>query len=117
MPRNAYDNLVTLNKRKRGIVRKAIELSQICEQELYIAIYDKEKDQLVQYKSSAFLSPEKLTVLQNASQSHEKYDNGDYEMLSGKFVTKEKLLAIQERKKTFWANAEVPQEEPTEPEP
>ena len=38
-------------------------------------------------------------------------------MLSGKFVTKERLQAIQERKQTFWANMEINIVVPPEPVP
>ena len=37
---NKYKENVTLNKRKRGILRKAMELEQICGQQVYIAIAD-----------------------------------------------------------------------------
>ena len=47
MPRRAYDKIVTLNKRKRGIIRKAIELCNMCDQEIYIAMYDHDRETLV----------------------------------------------------------------------
>ena len=42
MKKRAYENVVSLNKRKRGIIRKAIELSNLCEQQIYLAIYDED---------------------------------------------------------------------------
>ena len=39
--------LAKLNKRKRGILRKAIELSDICEQEIVICMYDRISGTLV----------------------------------------------------------------------
>ena len=57
MPRTDYDQMVTLNKRKRGIIRKAIELCNMCDQEVYIAIFDRAKNHLVEYKSSDILNP------------------------------------------------------------
>ena len=92
MPRNAYDKAVTLNKRKRGILRKAIELCNMCDQEMYIAIFDRKKNILVQYKSNDIMMPSKLLELQSRSSiTHERYDNSDYEDLESKFLTKEKL--------------------------
>lgn len=104
MPRRPYDQVVTLNKRKRGIIRKAIELCKLCDQDIYIAVFDQDKNTLVQYKSSQVVNPEVLASLQNdAKITHEKYDNEDYEELSGKFLTKEKFMAIQEKHKETWA--------------
>ena len=43
--------LAKLNKRKRGILRKAIELSDICKQEIVIYMFDRFSGTLVQYQS------------------------------------------------------------------
>jgi len=43
--------LAKLNKRKRGILRKAIELSDICEQEIVICMYDRISGTFVRYQS------------------------------------------------------------------
>mgnify|MGYP000928159500 CR=1 FL=1 len=42
---------VTYNKRKKGLIKKAMELSILCDQEVYLAIFDKEKKKLVLYTS------------------------------------------------------------------
>jgi hypothetical protein len=111
MPRREYDKVVTLNKRKRGIIRKAIELCRLCDQEIYIAIFDKSNQTFVQYKSTDMINPEKLIEMQKlTSLQHEKYDNGDYDQLSGKFITRDQFVAIQNKHLKTWADVEVPQE-------
>jgi hypothetical protein len=46
-----YSLRVTLNKRQRGILRKAMELSTICGLNIYMAIYDPSQIKLVEYHS------------------------------------------------------------------
>jgi hypothetical protein len=41
------------NKRKRGLIRKAIELSQFCGQEIFMVIFDRSKKRLVEFNSNA----------------------------------------------------------------
>ena len=85
-----YKQSVTLNKRKRGILRKAIELATICGQHVYIAIADPKSKTLAEYKSDAKFD---LKTYEN----FELYDNEDYEALSNKFITKKQLDQIQNR--------------------
>lgn len=42
----------TLAKRKRGLLKKAIELSTICNQDVYIVIVDESRKRMVEFKSS-----------------------------------------------------------------
>lgn len=42
---------VTYCKRRRGLINKAIELSQLCDQRIVMVIYDKKKDRLATYQS------------------------------------------------------------------
>jgi histidinol phosphatase-like enzyme len=43
---------VTYCKRKRGLIKKAMELSMLCDQCISIVIYDRVKDKMVLYNSS-----------------------------------------------------------------
>ena len=40
---------VTYNKRKRGIIKKAVEISVLCGQEVHVAIYNKINHKFVIY--------------------------------------------------------------------
>ena len=42
---------VTFSKRKKGLIKKAMELSILCDQEIYIVIFDRRLDKLVMYTS------------------------------------------------------------------
>lgn len=45
---NETSRYVTFCKRKRGLLKKAIELSQLCDQHIYLAIFDEKKQRLVE---------------------------------------------------------------------
>ena len=49
---NKMQRDVTYSKRKRGITKKAIELSRMCGQDIFMIIFDKSKQKLVEYRSS-----------------------------------------------------------------
>ena len=49
---NPVSRNVTYCKRKRGLVRKAMEISVLCDQQVFLVICDKEKEKLVFYRSS-----------------------------------------------------------------
>ena len=42
----------TLYKRKRGLLKKCIEISNKCKLDVYLVIYDKVSKKLVEYSSS-----------------------------------------------------------------
>lgn len=54
---------VTYLKRKRGLIKKAMELSILCQQEILICIYDKIKKKIVMYNSGDQFTPEVVSEL------------------------------------------------------
>ena len=73
---------VTLNKRQRGILRKAMELSTLGDLDIYMGIYDKENNNYVEYRSTPQFNPGCF----DPDVTKELYDNGDYDELKEKFI-------------------------------
>lgn len=74
---------VTYCKRKRGLIKKAMELSTLCDQHIYLMIFDSERQRLVQFSSSDDFSSKvvhKLTTSKFAPYiKAEHYNNEHYE--------------------------------------
>ena len=49
---NGNSRNIAFNKRKKGLVKKAMELSKLCGVDVQLVVFDKEKKRLVQYNSS-----------------------------------------------------------------
>ena len=49
---NNVSRNITYCKRKKGLVKKAMEISMLCAQQVYLVMYDKETKKLILYKSS-----------------------------------------------------------------
>ena len=49
---DAKQRRVTYNKRKRGLLKKAIELSTLCETDIMMVILDKKHRTMVEFNSS-----------------------------------------------------------------
>ena len=60
---NKNNRNVTYSKRKRGIIKKAIELSSLCGQDIYLVIFDKEKQKLVEFRSTEEFNPKIVSAL------------------------------------------------------
>jgi hypothetical protein len=73
---------VTYCKRKRGLIKKAMELSKLCDQQIYMAIFDKEKQRLVEYRSTLDFGCKLVHQLTKEKYKQyirfEKFDNTHY---------------------------------------
>lgn len=79
---------VAFCKRRRGFLKKAIELSVKCDQLIFMIVYDKERDKIIQYSSdkdfqfkNAFDTLNRIKS-QNKSQNLEILTNEDYDKFS-----------------------------------
>ena len=79
---NKNSRNVTYCKRKRGLIKKAIELSKLCDQYVYLVVFDVEKQRLIEYNSSADFNAQIMPKLTSPSCTqhfkYERYDNGHY---------------------------------------
>ena len=78
---NKMQRDVTYSKRKRGIIKKAIELSRMCGQDIFMIIFDKNKQKLVEYRSTKDFA---INIVNSLLQhdiclqfKHEVYTNSD----------------------------------------
>lgn len=80
---------VAFCKRKRGFLKKAIELSQLCAQNILIIIHDPDKGRVIQYSSKdAFGISQAYSAIKEAKDqkninknNYEKFTNLDYHKL------------------------------------
>ena len=79
---------VTYNKRKRGIIKKAVEISVLCGQEVLVAIYNKVNHKLVIYQSSPEFNTKEVNRLLSSeltnSKLYEEHTNMDFHKTGNK---------------------------------
>ena len=84
---NKMQRNVAFCKRKRGFLKKAIELSCLCDQRILIVIYDEERSRVVQFSSEdefqieAAYNAIKVAKLPENRSNYEKFTNVDYQRL------------------------------------
>lgn len=80
--RDRVSRNVTFCKRKKGLIKKAMELSLLCGQQMAMYFFDSDKSKLVIYNSSSDFDVKKISLLLNGPFSkndfYEEYTNDDY---------------------------------------
>ena len=70
---------VSYCKRKRGLIKKIIELSNLCHHDIYLVIFEKEKQKIVEYRTDVNFNSEIISGLLNPDiimeLQHELYTN------------------------------------------
>ena len=76
---------VTYFKRKRGLIKKCIEISTLCNQKVYLYMANSDNDQLVEYCSSPEFNVNEVLRTkrdhQKNNQNFSKYENLDLQLL------------------------------------
>ena len=84
-------------KRKRGILKKAMELSMICDQDIYMMIYDRKQGRVVEFQSTPNFSLDSVKDLlrqQEHKFAYELYENDDYGKINVKSLTKNQFCLL-----------------------
>ena len=77
---------ITYHKRKKGVLKKIIEIAKLCDLDIYMYIYDKEKKRVIEFKSDLNFNIDRVTNIKaNIKQKTnkgkfkiDKYTNKDY---------------------------------------
>ena len=85
-----YNKGLALNKRKRSLLRKLMELSTLCGQKISFKMLDPDSHTLVIYNSKEPLNEGDLDV----NLDYEIYEDCDYDDLSGKFLKADTMERI-----------------------
>lgn len=90
-------------KRKRGILKKAMELSLICQQDIYMVIFDRKLGRFVEFQSTPQINVHKIKSMQDMGEiykyNYELYENEDYSKLNVKSLTKNQFNKLQTKYK------------------
>ena len=76
---NERQRLVAFSKRKKGILKKAMECSLLCGKSIYLAIYDQERSKMTEYKSTSDFNAKRVNILSNTQLiTMKEFTNKDY---------------------------------------
>ena len=78
---NSNHRKVTYCKRKKGLLKKSIELSVLCDVSMFLFVYDKQQKRCVHYASDP---QEDFLTLFNQKCHREFYTNWDYIKVGGR---------------------------------
>jgi hypothetical protein len=82
---NINSRRIAYSKRKRALVKKAIELSVMCDTNISITIFDKTRQKLAHYSSSFDFNPKVASQLLDPNilpqLTYNIYSNSDYQTL------------------------------------
>ena len=80
----------TYFKRKRGILKKCIEMSTKCHQDVFMVIYDKKNQTLVEFNSTPNFDIDEVmwVKLKEHSMSYQLYGNADLKLLESSMTPK-----------------------------
>ena len=83
---NEQYRYITYCKRKRWLFKKAIEISRLCNQKVFLAIFDQEKQRLVELNSEPDFNAQVVANLFQCSLRnkivHERFTNQDIDIFS-----------------------------------
>ena len=73
---------ITFCKRKRGLLKKAIEICSLCGLDMFMFVYDKEKQKMIEFRSDQNFKLSKVESLLQAKSKEDvqyySYSNKDY---------------------------------------
>ena len=74
-------------QRKRGLIKKTIELGVLCDQEMFLIIYDKDKNAMIEYSTENFTEESVKKLRSTKLSQHQKFVSDDLEALQRKNIT------------------------------
>lgn len=92
---NKHAKDYALTQRKRGLLKKAIELSLLCEKDIYLVVNDKASNDMIEFSSSPGFDQTAIrTVKDSGVAKHEIYSCDDLEQLKRTNITKYEFSKI-----------------------
>ena len=87
---NTVSRNVTYCKRKKGLLKKAMEMSILCGQQVSVVIYDKSKDKLILYRSDTQFNEDYIKELcsddERINEGFEYYTDQDYKHVTNQII-------------------------------